>query len=85
MHSKIKYRCSRTNANTYTGNTTLSNGTLNVSTRATSGGAYLVRAGRALGVPLHASGASLQVSSLTLWGGSSLRTAAVVHLFESVG
>ncbi len=52
-------------ANTYTGNTTVNGGKL-VTTTASTNGAYVVGTGATLGVRVHAAGADLNVTGLTL-------------------
>lgn len=69
-------------ANTYTGSTTVSNGTLAVSAISQGRGAYIVQDGAALDVPSQTSATTLPMSSLTLGAatGSTLSFSRVLNL-----
>jgi autotransporter-associated beta strand protein len=69
-------------ANTYTGSTTVGNGTLAVSAMSQGGGAYIVQDGAALDAPSQTSATTLPMSSLTLGAatGSTLSFSRVLNL-----
>ena len=76
------YLVTLSGANTYTGSTTISNGTLAVSAISQGGGAYIVQDGAALDVPTQTSATTLPMSSLTLGAatGSTLSFSRVLNL-----